>query len=642
MKRFRLFVLLGGCFLLFFLFSFSSVAAQADFSVWVDPFPDENTRVTWWYSFPEDRYYLFLPAGSNTAALRIGCSCEDLQIDGTRAANGTLTSLLTPGSHTLMGNGGSYPLTVLVSESLPAIFIQTESGSLDGILADKSHKERAVVSVAENGAVSLSGAPLQYVKGRGNSTWESGNGKKPFNLKYEKKTDLFGMGAAKKWCLLANAFDPTLLRNTAALTLARLLGVDYAVDSKAADLYMDGIYMGSYLLCESVGVGENRVAIRDLEKENESCSPDVSLQELPSGGSGEEAAPGSRKWTELPLEPADGSGGFLLEFEFPDRYEQEPCGFVSEAGQCVVIKSPEYASRAQVNAIADLYQEMENAVLSPDGRNEQGRSFTEYLDQDSFAKLYLVLELSMNFDGCSSSFFLSKDAGSALFRAGPAWDYDLSFRNYRNAAFDRALQPTLWLVRGNPLITENSGSLENLMVALCRQPLFWATVEKIWQEHLAFIKTLPGLISAAADKTARSALLNGVRWNLLNDGDPVASGQIYLDRCAALCSVIEQRIEALKTGVPAPESLKTVAEIDLNAHAIPTETPSVALPVSEAAESKTTQAPTKGSEPDRAGYEQYLAAVGILFAVGCAVPILIRKRKKGALGVTGNEGEKTE
>ena len=49
------------------------------------------------------------------------------------------------------------------------------------------------------------------IKGRGNSTWSAP--KKPYKLKFDKKVDLFGDGAAKTWTILANYYDKSQIRN---------------------------------------------------------------------------------------------------------------------------------------------------------------------------------------------------------------------------------------------------------------------------------------------------------------------------------------------------------------------------------------------------------------------------------------------
>lgn len=63
---------------------------------------------------------------------------------------------------------------------------------------------------------------LEYLRGRGKSTWL--HAKKPFKFKLKESTDLLGMGANKPWVLLANAFDGTMLRNRITGYMARQLG----------------------------------------------------------------------------------------------------------------------------------------------------------------------------------------------------------------------------------------------------------------------------------------------------------------------------------------------------------------------------------------------------------------------------------
>ena len=84
------------------------------------------------------------------------------------------------------------------------------------------------------------------VKGRGNATWEWAPDKKPYKIKFEKKVDLFGLGKAKKWNLLANYMDDSNLRNDTAFYIANMLGMEYAYSGKYVELYVDGEYRGLY------------------------------------------------------------------------------------------------------------------------------------------------------------------------------------------------------------------------------------------------------------------------------------------------------------------------------------------------------------------------------------------------------------
>ena len=52
------------------------------------------------------------------------------------------------------------------------------------------------------------------MKGRGNYSW--GFAKKSFTLKLKDGLNLCGLGKSKKWALVANHYDKSLLRNTVA------------------------------------------------------------------------------------------------------------------------------------------------------------------------------------------------------------------------------------------------------------------------------------------------------------------------------------------------------------------------------------------------------------------------------------------
>ncbi len=98
---------------------------------------------------------------------------------------------------------------------------------------------------------------------RGNSTSELS--KHPFKLKLEEKADLLGMGASRHWVLLANAIDPTLMRNQLVQEFAKEAGATVWMDSRNVSLVYNGEYQGVYQLSEQVRIGESRVNIYNWE-----------------------------------------------------------------------------------------------------------------------------------------------------------------------------------------------------------------------------------------------------------------------------------------------------------------------------------------------------------------------------------------
>ena len=105
---------------------------------------------------------------------------------------------------------------------------------------------------------------LDYIRGRGNSTWSTE--KKPYKIKLENEENLFGMGTNKHWALIANYYDNSLIRNRITYFLGERLGMEYTPQLVPVDVFMNGTYLGNYYLCEQVRIGNSRVDIGDLEE----------------------------------------------------------------------------------------------------------------------------------------------------------------------------------------------------------------------------------------------------------------------------------------------------------------------------------------------------------------------------------------
>ena len=99
------------------------------------------------------------------------------------------------------------------------------------------------------------------IKGRGNSTWTWD--KRPYRIKFNEKVNVLGMGKAKKWCLLANYQDKTNLRTEIGFTLEKMLGMEYVMNGRFIELYIDGDYQGLYYLTKAVEVSSNVVDLED-------------------------------------------------------------------------------------------------------------------------------------------------------------------------------------------------------------------------------------------------------------------------------------------------------------------------------------------------------------------------------------------
>lgn len=500
---------------------FASNSTITDFSV-TSPTNDEETVASeiQWYQ-RDGKYYIFLPSYADRSNLIVSFDADAPVYCGeTQLENGKSTNVFAQGDNFILTCGAtSYEVVVMKASALGSIFITTESGSMDSVNADKSHKESGdILIVNSNGNVEYGGV-LDYIKGRGNSTWALN--KKPYNIKLDSKADLFGMGKSKKWCLLANANDFSFLRNMLAYDFAQKIGVDVTSDTNHVDLYLNGEYAGLYLITEKVEIDSNRVDIYDLEGKTEDVN-DKDLDEYPLKGAQNSRNWSSYKYADIPNNPEEITGGYLLELEKIYRYVNEASGFVTDIGQAVVVKTPEYASKAQVEYISSYYQEFEDALYSSTGYNSLGKHYSDYIDVDSLAAMYIIDEFAANFDGCSSSFYLYKDVNGKLF-AGPAWDFDLGFgfalaNNLINHV-DNVADPSLLFIQTCFIGNHNEGRNALLAQAFSHND-FQMKVQQIWNTKVnEYYPTFLNNIDQWSNDIRSSVNMDIVLWNFFGTAD---------------------------------------------------------------------------------------------------------------------------
>lgn len=325
-------------------------------------------------------------------------------------------------------------LVILKSANIPAIFISTQSGNLDGIYADKAYKETGSVNVRlADGSTDFNDS-IKYIKGHGNYSFNSENwDKKSFTICLKKTGSILGLPAGERFTLFANASDSTLIRNDIARELEIKLGVKYASKGRFVDLYINNEYLGNYYLCPNIEIGSERININNLEADMKALYKNndfsqFSIKEVFDEKYGEGIIPVER-YSELPINPSDISGGYLIEREFFDRYkieyEASNSSFIGEKGEVFLIKSPDYCSREELEYIEE-YIENADYIL----RNNVDEAGTA-IDIESFALRYLAEEITKNYDAGISSAYFYKDAGTdSKLCYAPGWDYDMSLGNY--------------------------------------------------------------------------------------------------------------------------------------------------------------------------------------------------------------------
>ncbi len=350
------------------------------------------------------------------------------------------------------GNGTRAEYHVSITEEtngLPVVLIDTDNAPIP----DKVDYVDTAISVL--GAEIYGGediyAAVGGIKLRGNST--SGYDKKPYRIKFDKKQNVFGLGKAKSWVLLANFLDPAFMRNDIAYGFATRLSAlteeqtgfsMYVPRTRPVEVYLNGDYQGLYDMGDHVQVDETRI---DIDASGEEFD-DNDVQLFPEGNVGYylEIEDGSRVIPEWYNEQAyyvtiRNTGG--------TGYGAAYTGRLDEHGQAesyqgplttlyAQIKTPEVPSAEQRTYIQNYLQTVNDLILAQDER------VWEYIDMDGFIDWYLVNELFKNTDSAFlSSIKLFKDKDGKL-SMGPVWDFDIgaSAVSYNNVS-----DPTGWLTR---------------------------------------------------------------------------------------------------------------------------------------------------------------------------------------------------
>lgn len=337
---------------------------------------------------------------------------------------------------TLTSGGTSYTYDIYVSSSLPSIFIETSIGKTSLVGSNLTDSNVKISIINKYGAYEYKDTKntASEIKVRGNTT--DTYAKKPFQIKLGEKKNLFSMGKAKTWILLANYLDQSLIRNSVMYSFAADMGMD-APQYQNVDVFLDGEYYGVYTLCEKVQIDEERVNIRNLEKENDKLNQSYNSSTIYVPANAildKNGNPVVRQYTyvENMVNPEDITGGYLVELD-TNNYTKEKCYFTTPYNHAYVVKSPENVSKEQMEYISQIFGYMEQALYSEDGYNSLGKHYTEYIDIESTAYAYIAAEFSRNYDAGGSSTFFYKDADrdgkQTLIKSGPIWDCDNTLGN---------------------------------------------------------------------------------------------------------------------------------------------------------------------------------------------------------------------
>ena len=329
------------------------------------------------------------------------------------------------------------------------------------------------------------------IRGRGNSTWLYP--KKPFAIKLDSKSEILGMPSHKRWVLLANYMDRTLMRNSIAFEISKMTGLEWTPRGQFVEVMLNDVHLGNYYLCEHIKVDKNR----------------VNIEEMKATDNDEESV----------------TGGYLIEM---DTYYDEVNKFKSEICDLpVMLKEPEDITPQQFEYIQDYINTIEKVLYSDSSL--MAREYTSYLADTTFIDWWIVMELTYNVEvrHPKSSYFYKDRSG--LLKAGPVWDFDWGTFIYR---YDFCAKNAIWYSR------------------LFEDPVFVSKVKARWAKFKPQFESIALLIEEQGRELSESAGLDDAMWKISNsdlvNGDEQLS---YRDAVTLMKKVYEERIKWLDTEI---------------------------------------------------------------------------------------------
>lgn len=299
---------------------------------------------------------------------------------------------------------------------------------------------------------------------------------------------LFGLPRESDWVLYAPYTDKTLMRNVLAYSLSRRMG-RWAANCRYVELVVNGDYKGIYVFMERIKRGSGRVAVTRMS------ATDITGDAVTGG---------------YIFSIDKDSDGWYSSYSTPFTTQRQPVRF----GHVYPKKTA--LAREQEAYLRSYVDSFENALQGADFQHPE-RGWRRFADEGSFIDYMIVNEVSRNVDGYRLSAYFHKDRQSKGGRivAGPAWDYDLAFRN---ANYCRGYDPTGWCYDFNRDCPDGIWHIPMWWYRLNSDSVFLRKLRVRWKELRTDVLSetrLNGFADSVRTVTAEARPRHFQRWPVL-------------------------------------------------------------------------------------------------------------------------------
>ena len=453
-------------------------------------------------------------------------------VDGT--AVGTNSASYTPTEEDLMKwicvtvtCGSDSATAEMFFSELPVVYINTEGGA--PIVSKEDYIDAELIiqgNETYNSETTKLYSGATEIRGRGNSTW--GKPKKPYRLKLDKKTDVFGMGKSKHWVLLANYMDESLMRNTLAYNLSGAMGMEQC-STVYVDVVLNGDFVGNYQFCENIRVDTNRLDIFDWESFAEDCADEIADAEglsKDAAGDLEDTMAEDMSWItdgsvtvngatynldDYAIEIPSINGGYVIEL---DEYYDEISKFKTESQQPIMFKNPELVNTNDdmMEYVQTYIQAFEDAVEADSYTAEyEGETvhYSDLYDFDALVDYWLVTEIFFNEEINKKSTYMYKEIDEKI-KMGPIWDMD-----YSSGGEGKTGRTEDW---ATVYFNAHYAQSHNWYKYLIQDPYFFMKAqERYWEIRDEQVEDMLDELDSNYELLKTSAEANGERWSYGSD-----------------------------------------------------------------------------------------------------------------------------
>ena len=323
---------------------------------------------------------------------------------------------------------------------------------------------------------------------------------------------LFGLPKESDWILYAPYNEKTLMHNFLAYTMSREMG-HWAANCRYVEVIINGDYKGIYVFMEKIKRNAGRVNISKLN------STDITGDAVTGGYIFSIDKDADAWYSSIKPNSAAVNPGIRFSYVYP-----KITAIVNE----------------QKNYIKNYIDSFET-VLNSSAYQEKQTGWRKFADENSFIDYFIVNEISRNVDGyrLSSYFYKDRQSKGGKIIAGPAWDYDLGFRN---ANYCSGSDVTGWAYQFNQVCAGDFWQIPFWWDKLSSDTAFNSNLRCRWKQlrqtslslsHLNF------LIDSIATLTTEARQRHFQRWPVL--------GQYIWPNPQPIATTYDGEIQTLKT-----------------------------------------------------------------------------------------------